>query len=330
MLDRHIESIASELSLDRRAVRAVSELIDSGATLPFIARYRKEATGDLDEVAIGKIRDSLNRTRLMDERRMAIIRSLARQGQLSAEIEERLSKAASLAELEDIYLPFRPKRRTRAMVAKERGLEPLARIIFSQDERERDPEEEAALYIDPEKGVSSVHEALQGAMDIIAEWISEDTQSRSEMRFLFWSDGVLQTRAKAGTAHPEEGKFRDYLELSEPIARMSSHRLLAALRGAKRGVFSLHLVVNEEEALSVLEEIFIKGDGPASGLVMAAARDSFRRLLAPSLETETISIARQRAEEKAIEIFADNLRQLLLEPPLGRRCVLAVDPGFRT
>ncbi|MFZ3146478.1 Tex family protein [Methanothrix sp.] len=330
MLDRHIESIASELSLDRRAVRAVSELIDSGATLPFIARYRKEATGDLDEVAIGKIRDSLNRTRLMDERRMAIIRSLARQGQLSAEIEERLSKAASLAELEDIYLPFRPKRRTRAMVAKERGLEPLARIIFAQDERERDPEEEAAPYIDPEKGVSSVHEALQGAMDIIAEWISEDTQSRSEMRFLFWSDGVLQTRAKAGTAHPEEGKFRDYLELSEPIARMSSHRLLAALRGAKRGVFSLHLVVNEEEALSVLEEIFIKGDGPASGLVMAAARDSFRRLLAPSLETETISIARQRAEEKAIEIFADNLRQLLLEPPLGRRCVLAVDPGFRT
>jgi uncharacterized protein len=168
MLDRHIERIASELSLDRRAVGAVSELLDSGATLSFIARYRKEATGDLDEVAIGKIRDSLNRSRLMDERRIAIIRSLARQNQLTAEIEEKLSKAVSLAELEDIYLPFRPKRRTRAMVAKERGLETLARIILAQDERERDPEEEAALYIDPEKGVSSVYEAIQGAMDIIA------------------------------------------------------------------------------------------------------------------------------------------------------------------
>lgn len=235
MLDRHIERIASELSLDRRAVGAVSELLDSGATLPFIARYRKEATGDLDEVAIGKIRDSLNRSRLMDERRIAIIRSLARQNQLTAEIEEKLSKAVSLAELEDIYLPFRPKRRTRAMVAKERGLETLARIILAQDERERDPEEEAALYIDPEKGVSSVYEAIQGAMDIIAECISEDIRARSELRSLFWSAGVLESRAKVGNAHPEEGKFRDYLELSEPIARMSSHRLLAALRGAKRG-----------------------------------------------------------------------------------------------
>ena len=331
MLDRHIEWIAADLSLDRRAVRAVSELLDGGATLPFIARYRKEATGDLDEVAIGKIRDSLNRCRLMDERRAAIIRSLAKQGHLTAEIEDRLKKALSPAELEDIYLPFRPRRRTRAMVAKERGLEPLARIILAQDEeRELEPGEEASLYIDPEKGVSSVEEALQGAGDIIAEWISEDARVRSRLRSLFWSAGVLQSRAKSGTAHPEEGKFRDYLEFSEPIARMSSHRLLAALRGAKRGVFSLHLAVDEEEGLAVLEEIFIKGYGPASALVMAAARDSFRRLLAPSLESETISIARQRAEEKAIDIFADNLRQLLLEPPLGRRWVLAIDPGFRT
>ncbi len=330
MLEQHIEKIASELLLDRKAVRAVSELLDSGATLPFIARYRKEATGDLDEVAIGKIRDSLNRCRLMDERRAAIIRSLAKQDHLTAEIEGRLKKAQSPSELEDIYLPFRPKRRTRAMMAKERGLEPLARVILAQDENgERDPEEEAALYIDPEKGVSSVYEALQGAGDIIAEWISEDARVRSELRSLFWSTAILQSR-KTDSVHPEEGKFRDYLELSEPIARMSSHRLLAALRGAKRGVFSLHLAVDEEEALAVLEEIFIKGDGPASALVLNAARDSFRRLLAPSLQTETISIARQRAGEKAIEVFADNLRQLLLEPPLGRRWVLAVDPGFRT
>ena len=331
MLDQHIERIAAELSLDRRSVRAVSELLDGGATLPFIARYRKEATGDLDELAIGRIREALNRFRLMDERRAAIIRSLLRQGQMSAEIEERLNGAASLAELEDIYLPFRPRRRTRSTVAKERGLEPLARIILAQDERgERDPEEEAALYIDPTKGVSSAGEALQGAMDIIAEWISEDAGARSELRSLFWSEGILQSRSAAGKAHPEEGKFRDYLELSEPIAGMSSHRLLAALRGARRGVFSLHLAVNEEDALAILEKIFIKGDGPASNLVKAAAQDSFRRLLAPSLQTETVSIARQRAEERAIEVFAENLRHLLLQPPLGRSWVLAVDPGFRT
>lgn len=198
MLDRHIERIASQLSLDRRAVRAVAELLDGGATLPFIARYRKEATGDLDEVAIGKIRDSLNRSRLMDERKTAIIRSLARQGQLTAEIEERLSKALSLAELEDIYLPFKPRRRTRAMIAKERGLEPLARIIFAQDERDRDPEEEAALYIDPEKGVPSAYEALQGAKDIIAEWISEDIRARSELRSLFWSGGSCRAGRRPG------------------------------------------------------------------------------------------------------------------------------------
>lgn len=199
MLDQHIERIAAELSLDRRSVRAVSELLDGGATLPFIARYRKEATGDLDELAIGRIREALNRFRLMDERRAAIIRSLLRQGQMSAEIEERLNGAASLAELEDIYLPFRPRRRTRSTVAKERGLEPLARIILAQDERgERDPEEEAALYIDPTKGVSSAGEALQGAMDIIAEWISEDAGARSELRSLFWSEGILQSRSAAG------------------------------------------------------------------------------------------------------------------------------------
>ena len=331
MLDQHIEKIASQLSLDRKAIRAVSELFDGGATLPFIARYRKEATGNLDEVAIGKIREGLYRLKLMDERRSAIVRTLSKQGQLTEEIEEKLKKAESQAELEDIYLPFRPKRRTRAMAAKERGLEPLAEIIFAQDEsQERDLDEEAALYIDLELGVSSVKEALDGAKDIIAEWVNEDARARSELRALFWADGVLKSQKVSKIVHPEEGKFRDYLELSEPIARMSSHRLLAALRGAKREVFNLHLAVSEEEALMVLEELFIKGDGPASALVMQAAQDSFRRLLAPSLETETLSVARQRAEEKAIDIFADNLRQLLLEPPLGRKSVLAVDPGFRT
>jgi len=240
MLDCRIERIAAELSLDRRAVRAVSELLEGGATLPFIARYRKEATGDLDEVAIGKIRDGLNRCRIMDERKAAIIRSLAKQGQMTAEIEERLKNALSPAELEDIYLPFRPRRRTRAMVAKERGLEPLARTILAQDEgRGVELEEEAALYIDPEKSVSSVDEALQGAGDIIAEWISEDGRARAELRSFYWSTAVLQSRAKTGTAHPEGGQVQ---RLSGALRAHCPHELPPiagrSQRGEERGDFT--------------------------------------------------------------------------------------------
>ncbi len=332
MLDQHIEKIALELSYDRMGIQAVAELLDGGATLPFIARYRKEATGNLDEVAIAKIRDRLSRLRLVDERRSAIIRSLAKRELLTPELQDKLQAAESLAELEDIYLPFRPKRRTRATVAKERGLEPLAKMIFSQSARgAQDPEEEAAAYVDTEKGVSSIEDALNGAKDIIAEWISEDVEARCRVRALFQAEGVLRSQAAADKVeHADAGKFRDYLDLSEPISRISSHRLLAMLRGSKTGVLSLHVAPAEEEAMAVLEELFIKGDGPASRLVSEAAEDGFRRLLAPSIETETMAAARERAEEKAIEVFADNLRQLLLEPPLGQKCVLAVDPGFRT
>jgi protein Tex len=330
----HLKKLARELPYGEREIGAVADLLDGGATLPFIARYRKEATGGLDEVAIAEIRDQLSRLRQLDERRTAIIRSLAKRDLLTSDLNDKLQAAETLVQLEDIYLPFRPKRRTRATVAKERGLEPLARMIFAQDCSDfLDPEEEAASFVDAEKGVASIEEALIGAKDIMAEWISEDVEARTRMRALFQAEGVIRTQAtaaKAADANSDAGKFRDYLNLSESIGRVSSHRLLAMLRGAKMGVLSLHIAPAEVEAEAVLEELFIKGDGPASLLVSEAARDGLHRLLAPSIENETLAAARERAEEKAIEVFADNLRQLLLDPPLGQKCVMALDPGFRT
>ncbi|HEX7445362.1 MAG TPA: Tex-like N-terminal domain-containing protein, partial [Methanothrix sp.] len=332
----HLKKLALELPYGEREIGAVAELLDGGATLPFIARYRKEATGGLDEVAIAQIRDQLSRLRQMDERRSAIIRSLAKRDLLTPDLQSKLEAAETLVQMEDIYLPFRPRRRTRATVAKERGLEPLARMIFAQDSRNfLDPEKKAASFVDAEKGVASTEEARNGAKDIIAEWISEDVEARTRMRALFQAEGVLRTQAVTAdaadaNANSDAGKFRDYLNISEPISRVSSHRLLAMLRGAKLGVLSLHIAPAEAEAEAVLEELFIKGDGPTSRLVSEAARDGLRRLLAPSIENETLALARERAEEKAIEVFADNLRQLLLDPPLGQKCVLALDPGFRT
>jgi uncharacterized protein len=334
----HLKKLALELPYGEREIGAVADLLDGGATLPFIARYRKEATGGLDEVAIAEIRDQLFRMRQLDERRAAIIRSLAKRDLLTSDLNDKLQAAETLVQLEDIYLPFRPKRRTRATVAKERGLEPLAKMIFLQEARDfLDPEKEAASFVDVDVGVATIEEALIGAKDIMAEWISEDIEARTRMRALFQAEGLLRTQATAAdvadantNANSDAGKFRDYLNLSEPISRVSSHRLLAMLRGAKMGLLNLHIAPAEVEAEAVLEELFIKGDGPASLLVGEAARDGLHRLLAPSIENETLAAARERAEEKAIEVFADNLRQLLLDPPLGQKCVLALDPGFRT
>jgi uncharacterized protein len=344
MSDPQIEKVALQLSLGEREVQATAELLDGGATLPFIARYRKEATGNLDEVAIARIRDQLYRNRQLEERRDAILHSLAKRELLTPDLQAKLQAADTLAMLEDIYLPFRPKRKTRATAAKERGLEPLAKRIFAQDHCRLNPEKEALAFVDAEKGVASAEEALAGARDIMAEWMSEDTEARRRMRALYQSQGVLrsvataskeelseaQAKADAKREEKDAGKFRDYLDWSEPVARTSPHRLLAMLRGAKTGALSLHVAPAEEEGLAVLEELFIKGDGPAAGQVMQAAEDGYRRLLAPSMENETLAAARAHAEEKAIEVFSENLRQVLLDPPLGQKCVLAVDPGLRT
>jgi uncharacterized protein len=343
MSDPQIKKLALQLSLGEREVLATVELLDSGATLPFIARYRKEATGNLDEVAIARIRDQLYKNRQLEERRDAILHSLVKRELLTADLQAKLQAAETLARLEDIYLPFRPKRKTRATVAKERGLEPLAKRIFAQDHRNLDPEKVALSFVDAEKGVASAKEALAGARDIMAEWMSEDAEARLRMRGLYQSQAVLRSVAVAGKGEAEEAgeagessdrigdaKFRDYQDHSEALARASPHRLLAMLRGARAGALSLHVAPAEEDGLAVLEELFIKGSGPASAQVMQAAEDGYRRLLAPSMENETLAAARAHAEEKAIEVFSENLRQVLLDPPLGQKCVLAVDPGLRT
>jgi uncharacterized protein len=325
-----IKNVALQLSLGERDVSAVVQLLDSGATVPFVARYRKEATGNQDEVAIARIRDLIIRLRQIDERRQAIISSLGKRGLLTEDLLKKLLAAESLARLEDIYLPFRPKRKTRASAARERGLEPLARMIFDQPKAGLDPEEEARAFVDPAKGLDSPLEALAGARDIMAEWMSEDAEVRAKMRIIYQTHGVLRSLPAKGSHADESGKYRDYLDMSLPISQVSPHRLLAMLRGARDGALSLHLSLLDEDGLAALEEQFIKGDGPASEQVMLAAEDGYRRLLAPSMENEVIAAARALAEEKAIEVFAENLRSVLLEPPLGGKRVLAVDPGFRT
>ena len=329
MSDPQIEKMALQLSLGEREIKAAVELLDSGASLPFIARYRKEATGNLDEVAIAKIRDLLFRFRQLEERRETILHSLAKRNLLTDDLQEKLLAADTLARLEDIYLPFRPKRKTRATIAKERGLEPLAKRIFAQDISDLDPEKEAITFVNPEKGVASAREALAGARDIMAEWMSEDAEARCRLRELYQLQGILRSVVSTGKEE-DSAKFRDYHDWSEPISRASSHRLLAMLRGARVGALRLQVAPPEEDGLAVLEELFIKRDGSAARQVMQAAEDGYRRLLAPSMENETLATARVRAEEKAIKVFSENLRQVLLDPPLGQKRVLAIDPGFRT
>ena len=329
-----IKKLAMQLALGEREVLAVVELLDGGASLPFIARYRKEATGNLDEVVIARIRDQLYKNRQLDERRAAIQNSLAKRELLTPNLQAKLQAADTLVRLEDIYLPFRLKRKTRATAAKERGLEPLARRIFAQEQSGLDPEQEALSFVDAGKGVASTKEALAGARDIMAEWMSEDAEARLRMRALYQSQGLLRSVAVAGKGESsdakDDAKFRDYLDFSEALSRASPHRLLAMLRGVKTGALSLHVAPAEEDGLAVLEELFIKRNGPAADQVMQAAMDGYRRLLAPSMENETLAAARAHAEEKAIEVFSENLRQVLLDPPLGQKCVLAVDPGLRT
>ncbi|MBI5409099.1 MAG: RNA-binding transcriptional accessory protein, partial [Nitrospirae bacterium] len=327
MNELHISIIAKELGIKPSQAQSAAALLDEGATVPFISRYRKEATGSLDEVAVAAIRDRLEQLKELDKRREAVIKSLKERGLLTDELKGKLEGAESLTVLEDIYLPFRPKRRTRATTAKEKGLEPLALKIYEQ--AEIDIEAEAAAFIDAEKGIATVEEALAGARDIIAEWVSEDQRAREKMRELFWIKGVMRSKIIPGKE--EEGiKYKDYYEWEEPVAKAPSHRILAIRRGEKEGFLILRVAPSEEEALSLLESLFIKGNNPASEQVKAAVHDSYKRLLSASMEGETRLAAKKRADEEAIRVFVENLRQLLLAPPLGGKNVLAVDPGFRT
>lgn len=302
-------------------------LLEEGATVPFIARYRKEATGTLDEVAITSIRDRLSQLAELDKRRDAILKALEERGQLTDELKGKIAEAESLTVLEDIYLPYRPKRRTRAIIAREKGLEPLAMRIFEQGTM--DPAVEAANFVNADKGVNTVEEALAGARDIIAEMVNEEQTARAKMRELFLNKGVFASKVTAGKE--EEGiKYKDYFDWKEPVTKAPSHRILAMRRGEKEGFLMLHLSPPEDEALSLLEMLFIKGKGLPSQQVKMAVHDGYKRLLSLSMETDVRLAMKERAEEEAIKVFADNLRQLLLASPLGQKNVLAIDPGYRT
>ncbi len=327
MDEKHIIKIAAELKLKEKQVRAAAQLLDEGATVPFIARYRKEVTGELDEVNIIDIRDRREQLHELDKRREAILKSLEDQGNLTDELEAKVLAAGTLALLEDIYLPYRPKRRTRGMMAKEKGLEPLAEKIFEQGDI--DPRAEVVTFIDPEKGVEKIEDALAGARDIIAEWISEDAEARSELRELFTQKAVIRSKVVKG--QEEEGvKFKDYYEWEEPASMAPSHRILAIRRGADEGFLIFHILPQEDEAIAILERRFVTNDGQAADQVRLAVKDSYKRLLSLSMETEIRLEIKKRAEEEAIRVFAKNLRNLLLSSPLGQKAVLAVDPGYRT
>ena len=325
--DKNIQTIAEELNLKDHQISAVEKLLSEDATVPFIARYRKEITGGLDEVSIIAIRDRLNQLLELDKRREAILKSLRELGKLTPELEKKLHEAKTLSKLEDIYLPYRPKKRTRGSMAREKGLESLAKKIFSQASFHL--QKAAAEFVNPKKGVHSSDEALQGARDIIAEWINEDMKAREEMRRLFEKESSISSKVMRGKEE-KAVKYRDYFEWSEPIANAPSHRILAILRGAKEGVLSLHILPEEEEAIDILEKQFVKGNNSASGQVRIALKECYRRLLSPSIETEMRNLLKKRADREAIKIFAENLRELLLAPPLGQRIILALDPGLRT
>jgi len=323
----HFQVIAHELAVSVSQVSATVSLLDGGATVPFISRYRKEATGSLDEVAITTIRDRVTQLRELDKRRETVLKSIEEQGKLTDELKRKIEAAATMNELEDLYLPYKPRRRTRAAMAREKGLEPLAERLFTQENF--DLEQEAARFTSAEKEVPDTDVALAGARDIIAEWINEDQAIRQKARKIFGNESVLVS--KVITGKEEEGaKYKDYFDWSEPVKNIPSHRLLAMRRGERELVLALDMTPPEDLLLAMLERQVVKGSSPAAQQVKMAAKDALKRLLKPSMETELRMSTKKSADDEAIKVFADNLRQLLLAPPLGEKNVLALDPGFRT
>jgi len=323
----HFKKIAGELDISPGQAAAAVKLLDEDATIPFIARYRKEATGELDEVIVTKIRDRISKLRELEKRRKAIIKSLEERELMTDELREKIDKAETMSELEDVYLPFRPRKRTRATIAREKGLEPLAELIFEQGDI--DPEKEAEEYLDKENGVETIDGALSGARDIIAEWVNEDADARALIRELFSSKAAIKSSVIQG--REEEGaKYSDYFDWEEPLSQAPSHRILAMRRGENESILNLKIAPPEGKALSILYEFFVDSDNPASEQVKLAVEDSYKRLMEPSIENEIRSESKLKADADAIRIFSVNLRELLMAPPLGRKKIMAIDPGFRT
>ncbi|MEQ1850319.1 MAG: Tex family protein [Chthoniobacteraceae bacterium] len=334
MLEQHVLKIASELSIQPRQVAATAVLLEEGGTVPFIARYRKERTGELDEVKIMSIRDRLEQLEELDKRRDSIVKSLEERKLLTAELVKKIGAAETMNVLEDLYAPFRPKKRTRATTAKEKGLEPLADLLWAQDatlDVQAAAKEHAGRewQIDEKKGTLTLEDALAGARDIIAERISEDANARARMRTLYAEMGVVRSKVISGKE--EEGaKFKDYFDWSEPAASVPSHRILAMRRGEAEGFLMVRLTPEETEAVSLLESIFVKNKGAAAMQVRDAVQDCYKRLLGFAMEGEARLTVKKRADEEAIRVFAQNIREVLLAAPLGQKAVLGIDPGFRT
>jgi uncharacterized protein len=320
-------SIAQELNVKVLQVANTLALLAEGATVPFISRYRKEVTGSLDEVAVAHIRDRAEQMLELDRRREAILISLKELGKLTPELEKAVNQAGTMAVLEDIYLPYRPKRKTRASVAKEKGLEPLALELLKQENS--DPLVMAQAFVNAEKQVATAEDALAGARDIIAEMINENAEVRGKLRGFFTQDSKISSKVIKGK-EVEGAKYKDYFDWEEPLAPIPSHRLLAMLRGRNEDFLTFKLVGIEEKSLNLLRSHFVKAQNAAASQVELAAEDAFKRLLQVSLEVETTVAAKKKADEQAITVFAQNLRELLLASPLGHKRVLAMDPGFRT
>jgi uncharacterized protein len=324
---KYILQIANELGVRDFQVLNTITLLNEGATVPFIARYRKEMTGSLDEVQIAAIRERYEKINELEKRREVILASVKEQEKLTPELEKLLLGAATMSELEDLYLPYKPKRRTRASIAREKGLEPLAKIIMTQNEA--DPFRKAKEFINTEKDVKNETEAIAGARDIIAEWVNENQQSRQRIRIQFERTGEILSRPVRGK-ELEGIKYETYYDWAEPVMKAPSHRLLAMFRGENEGFLKVSIEPNEEQAREILNRIFVKSTNESSHLVEEAVKDAYKRLLQPSIETEFRQMAKEKADKEAIRVFAENLRQLLMLPPLGQKTVLAIDPGFRS
>lgn len=321
------KKIALQLGISEKQVEATVGLVDEGATVPFISRYRKEMTGSLDEVQVANVRDEIERLRAMEKRREVIMESIEGQGKLTPELIEQLRAAETMAQLEDIYLPYKPKRRTRATIAREKGLEPLAELIFKQGKINL--EAEASQFISEEKSVKSSDEALEGARDIIAEWINENAEARESIRNLFKQSATIKSKVLKGKEEAGE-KFKDYFEWEERLMSCPSHRLLAIRRGESEEVLSIEIAPAETDALEILQKQFLTANNECSEQVKLAVEDSYNRMMQSSIESEMRMLTKELADEKAIQVFAENLRELMLASPLGQKAILAIDPGFRT
>jgi len=317
--------ISTALNIAERQVESTLNLLNEGATIPFISRYRKEMTGGLDEVQIGNIKERYDKLCEITKRKETIINIIKEQNKLTPELKKRIEETWESSTLEDIYLPYKPKRKTKAEIARQKGLEPLAITLMMQ--RENNPEEKAAQFL--KNGLKDINEAIKGAQDIVAEMVNEDEQARNTVRNLFGRQAVISSKVIKGKEE-EAIKYRDYFDFSEPLRRCSSHRLLAIRRGESEGLLKVSISPDDEECVGRLERMFIRNNNACARYVAEALQDAYKRLLKPSIETETGNLSKEKADDEAIRVFTENLKQLLLAAPLGQKKVLGIDPGFRT